>query len=283
MTDGGVPVLGKPPALDRVGAVQAPGHPPEFLLRGRQFPFGNRQQSLGVQADALFEPQLRLQALPAQAKRRAGSRRQVLFEVRDVALQRVRRFGRRIGQVAEQVEIVHVGKRLRQIRFDELQDAAHRLQADLDVDARRVLDVVARRLQEAGQLSQFRQDPPGAFGGRRIGEQRLADEGGSQHVAVVERVALPAAHLLQLVQARADVRRHDRMFHPLGRRQAVGGDLVQPPREARQGAHVILDGGPAEILQQIVVRVDAVERRVRRMGLVEERQVVVDEMVQRFR
>ena len=39
---------------------------------------------------------------------------------------------------------------------------------------------------------------------------------------------------------------------------------------------------PAEVLEQIVVRVDAVERRVRRMRLVEVAEQIVDEMRKRF-
>jgi hypothetical protein len=68
----------------------------------------------------------------------------------------------------------------------------------------------------------------------------------------------------------------------LDRRQAVRPDLVEPSREARQGAGLVLDGRAAQILEQIVVRVDAVECRVCRIGLVEVRKIVLDEVIQRL-
>ena len=89
---------------------------------------------------------------------------------------RVRRLGLRVGEIAEQMEIVDAGEGARQILVDELQRAAHRLDADLDVDAGRILDVVARGLDEPRRLAQLRQHAARAFRRRRVGEQDLRRE-----------------------------------------------------------------------------------------------------------
>ena len=94
------------------------------------------QQPVGVERDALVEPQLAVRTAAAEPEGAAGPGRQVRFQIFDVALDGLRRLGGRVGQVAQQVEVVEGGKRLRQIRFDELERAAERLQADLHEDAR---------------------------------------------------------------------------------------------------------------------------------------------------
>ena len=73
------------------------------------------------------------------------------------------------------------------------------------------------------------------------------------------------------------------MFDPLDRREAVEADVVQPPREAGKRAGLVLDGRPAQILEQIVVGVHAVKRRVRRVSLVKVRKIPLHEMNQRLR
>ena len=60
------------------------------------------------------------------------------------------------------------------------------------------------------------------------------------------------------------------------------GDLVQPPGEPGQRAGLRFEPAPAQVLEQVVVRVDAIECRRGRVDLVEVPQVVVDEMMQRF-
>ena len=52
-----------------------------------------------------------------------------------------------------------------------------RVDADLDEDARRVLDVVAGRLDEARHLAQLRQHPPGALGLGRVARRSPAPPG----------------------------------------------------------------------------------------------------------
>ena len=84
-----------------------------------------------------------------------------------------------------------LGERARQIVVDELQRAAHRLDADLDEDAGRILDVVARRLNQARRLPQLRQHAAGALGRRRVREQRLAGQARREDVGVELRVASP--------------------------------------------------------------------------------------------
>ena len=108
----------------------------ELLLRRPQLAPGNRQQLVHAERQPFLELQLPLELLAAQAERGAGARREVGLEVADVALQRVGRLGRRVGQVAEQVQVVHAREGARQVVLDEPEDAAQRLEADLGVDAR---------------------------------------------------------------------------------------------------------------------------------------------------
>ena len=101
--------------------------------------------------------------------------------------------------------------------------AAHRLDADLDEDAGRILDVVARRLNQARRLAQLRQHAARALGGRRVGEQRLAGEARREDVGVELRVALPGADVLELEHARPQVRGEHAVLEPLDRRSARRG------------------------------------------------------------
>ena len=55
-------------------------------------------------------------------------------------------------------------------------------------------------------------------------------------------------------------------------------DLVQPAKISGERARLAFDALLTEILEQIVVRMDAVQRRVRRMRLVEITEQVVDEV-----
>ena len=93
-----------------------------------------------------------------------------------IALDRRRRLGGRVGEVAEDVQIVERRERAREIRLDEPQDASPGLEAHLHVDSGALLDVVSRGLHESRHLSQLRDDPACPFGLRSIGKQRLARE-----------------------------------------------------------------------------------------------------------
>ena len=53
---------------------------------------------------------------------------------------------------------------------------------------------------------------------------------------------------------------------------------MQPPREAGERAQVRVEGGPAQILEEVVMQVDAVETGITWIDLVQVREVVVDEM-----
>ena len=73
------------------------------------------------------------------------------------------------------------------------------------------------------------------------------------------------------------------MLEPLDGRQRFGLDLVEATQIAGQRVDLALDRLAAQILQVIVVRVHAVERRVGRVRLVKIGEQIVDEMGQRFR
>src|SRR5262245_63934505 len=110
----------------------------------------------------------------------------------------MRRFRLRVGEIGEQVHVVDARERARQIVVDELLRAAEGLDADLDEYARRILDVVARGLDEARNLPQLREDAAGPIRRRRMREQRLAGQARRDDVSVKLRVLLPGPHLFEL-------------------------------------------------------------------------------------
>ena len=165
----------------------------------------------------------------------------VAFEVLDIAADRGGRLGRGVGEIAEQMQIAQIAERPRQIFVDEAQRAAHAFEADLDEDARRILDVVARGLDEARHLAKLRQDAPRPFGERRVVEQRLTGEAGRQDVGVMLRIPLPRTDLLEIEQrARGCWRRA-----PAARAARFGQtgriDRRQPPREPAKVPNLRLD------------------------------------------
>ena len=135
-------------------------------------------RSIGI-ADAFVELQLLLELSRPRRNERARLRRHFGFEVLDVRADRLRGFGLRVGQIAEQMQVVDARKRPRQLLVDELQRAAHRFDADLDEDAWRILDVVARRLNERAASAAASRAPGGPARRRRVREQRLPGEAGA--------------------------------------------------------------------------------------------------------
>jgi hypothetical protein len=73
------------------------------------------------------------------------------------------------------------------------------------------------------------------------------------------------------------------VFHLFDPSQALQVDLLQPAGEARERPDLGVDRRPRQVLEQVVVGMDAVERRIGGPCLVEVGEVVVDEMIQRFR
>ena len=96
-----------------------------------------------------------------------------MFEIVHVRPDRLARLGLRVGELAEQVQIVDLRQRARQVVVDERERSAHRLEADLDEDPRWVLDVVARRLNQPRRLAELREHAAGALVGGRVREQDL--------------------------------------------------------------------------------------------------------------
>jgi hypothetical protein len=72
------------------------------------------------------------------------------------------------------------------------------------------------------------------------------------------------------------------VFETFDGRQGLRVDLVQPAQIARQGMGLALHRMYAEIFEQIVVRVDTIERRVGRMRLVQVPKQIVDKMREWF-
>ncbi len=243
---------------------------------------GDGQQAIGAEREAFVEAELLLEPLAAQAERALAARREVGLEKLDVGGERGRRFGRRVGEVAEQVQVAEVAEGARQVVVDEAERAAQALEPDFDEDAGRILDVVARGLHQARDLAQLREDAARAFGERGIVEERLAGEAGGERVGEQLRAALPGADRLELEEPRADARLEGRTLEPLDIGQPRGVDGGQPPGEPAERADLRVNRGPAEVLEQVVVHVDAVEGGRRGVDLVEVRQVLVDEVRKGF-
>src|SRR5262249_11185100 len=145
----------------------------------------------------------------------------------------------------------------------ELQRASHRFDADLDEDAGRLLDVVARRLNKARRLAQLREDSARTLGRRGVREERLAGEARGDEIGVELRVPLPRPDDFELEHAGLEVRSQHPVLEAFDRRQRLLRDLVKPPEIARQRMRLAIDGVPTEVLEEVVVRVYAVQRRVR--------------------
>ena len=180
------------------------------------------------------------------------------------------------------MEIAEVAEGARQVVVDEPQRAAEALQAVFQVDARGILDVVARRLHQPGHLPQLGVHPAGALGERRVVEQHLPGEAGGQDLGVVLEALLPGPDLFELEQPRPDVRLQRGPLEPLGVGQPGGVNGRQAPGEPAEGADLAVDRLAAEVLDEIVVQVDTVERRGRGVDFVEVRQILVDEVRKGF-
>jgi len=68
------------------------------------------------------------------------------------------------------------------------------------------------------------------------------------------------------------------VLEPLGARQRLEVDLVEAPQVTGQRVRLALDPVAADVLEEIVMRMHAVQRRVRGMGLVKIAKQIVDEV-----
>ena len=180
------------------------------------------------------------------------------------------------------MQIIHRRERLRQIRLDKLQRSAKCLEADLDENARRILDVVPGGLHQSRRLSKLGQDTTGSFGRRRVSKDGLTRQAGRQCVRVDLRVVLPGPGLFELEHPRPDVVGHHGSFGFFGGRQAGGVNLLEPPKEAGQCADLRLDGGAAEVFEEVVMHVHTIQRRAGWMRLIQITKVVIDKVRKGF-
>ena len=180
------------------------------------------------------------------------------------------------------MEIAQIRKRPREIVVDEAERAAKALEPDLDENAGRILDVVARRLHQTRNLPQLGQDTTRALGERRVVEEGLAGEAGRQRVGEQLRAALPRAYLLELEHTGPDARLEGRALQPFDVGQPRRVDRRQAAGEAAERTDLRVNRRPTEVLEQVVVHVDAVERGRRGVDLVEVREVLVNEVGKGF-
>ena len=164
------------PGSHRVGAVHATGNRSKLLLRFAQLAQRDGEQPIGAERNAFIELQFAFEILAAQAERRLGPRGKICLQILDVVLDGMRRLGRRVGQISEDVKVVEARKGAREIGFDELEDAPPGFEADLDENPRALTNIVAGRLHEPRRLPELGHYAPGAVGLRGVVEQRLSGE-----------------------------------------------------------------------------------------------------------
>jgi hypothetical protein len=160
------------------------------------------------------------------------------------------------------VEIIEARKRAGQICLDEFQYAAPGFKADLDENPRALADVVARCLHEPRRLTQFRDYAPRAIRFRGVIEQCLARQTCPERIGIHLWIPFPAADGLQLVHSRLDIGADDWVLHLLGGRERRGIDLLKTAAEPGESANVRVDRRPTQVLEQIVMNVNAVRARL---------------------
>ena len=158
-------------------------------------------------------------------------------------------------------------------------DAAQRVEPDLDEDRGRLLDVLARRLDQARRLPQLRQDAAGAFLLGRVVENGLRREARGQRLGVELRIALPGPDVLELELASADVRRDNGVLDLLDLGQAVRRGIASRRREKPASALRCLSmAGRRKSSSRSSCLCTPSIVALARVRLVEVVQVVVDEM-----
>ena len=233
---------------------------PELFLHHRELALRDGQEPVCGQGDAFFEPQLLFEAVLAKPERASRLRPDIGFEILHVGANRLHRFLARIVEITQQVDVVDVGEGTRQVRVDKRHGAAPRVNANLDENGRRFLDVVACRLHQARYLPQLRKNTTGAIGFRCVAENGLRREARCQGVSVDVRITFPGANRFELELASANVRRHDLVFDLFFRGQVLDGNAVETTAKAREGAHVRVDRRSPVILDQVIVDVDPIHR-----------------------
>ena len=239
--------FGLRPDLERSAAVHASGERLKQFLGGVQLSGGDRQQTLDRQREAFVELYLLFESIAPEPESGAGPRRDVVLEIFDVGADGLRGLGLRVGEIAQEVQIVNVGEGAWQIVVDEREGALHRLDPDLDEDARRLLDVVARRLNDTRCLPQLRQHAAGALGGGGMSKKRLTGQAQRQDVGVELGIALPGADVLELEHPGTEMRADHPVLEPFGGRQAGLVDLVEAAEIPGESVRLGIDAVATEI------------------------------------
>ena len=207
----------------------------ELLLGRGQLAHRDGEQAVGVEGQPFVQPQLLLEPVASEPEVALAARGEVLLEILGVGADRGGRFHRRVGEVAKDVHVIEPRKGARQVLVDEALRTAHALEADLDEDAGRFLDVVAGGLHQPRHLPQLGDDPTGALRQRRIVEQRLTGEAGRDDVGVELGIAFPGPDPLEFEEPGADAVLERRPLDPLDVGQPPGVDGGEPAREAPRG------------------------------------------------
>lgn len=111
-----------------------------------------------------------------------------------------------------------------------------------------------------------------------MAEERLTGKARGEDVGVELRVAFPGPYGFELEHATAEVRAEHALVERFDRRQTRAIDLVEAAQVAGQRAALLVDAVTAQVLEQVIVRVHAVQRRVCRVRFVEIPKEVIDEM-----
>jgi hypothetical protein len=163
-----------------------------------KFSLSDGQQPIHGHRNALVQSQFLLEVFETETERRLGLGPHVVLEVVDVFADGLHRFRGCVSEIREQVQIVEVVKRSRQVGVDERHHTAQRIETHFHENRRRLLDVVASCLDQPRHLSQLRQNAPRAILFRGVIEDGLSGKARGHRVGVDLRTALPRPRAFEI-------------------------------------------------------------------------------------
>ena len=246
----------------RLRRIELPGDAREFGLIAAQVRHADVEQSLQRQVHHLFVLQLAPEDVGPETEVPLRARQQFLTLPGTEILEGGEHRGIAAGELALQRRILHAVKGQRQVVAEEADDSGKLLQRDLGEDARRILQVVPRDRQRRRHRALARDDQAQALGSRREAalHERIGAVGDGR--GVVARILFPGPDRAQREQLTAHVAQQQRAITLRVLRQARRVHRIETPFISLQRADLALHTRARQILQPIVVLVDAFMRGV---------------------
>ena len=246
----------------------------ELVLRLRQLAVGDLQQRIDRDVYALVVAQLRLVIFltDGEGRRRVGLR---LLQVLEVFGNRLGGDARRLLKLGLQPGVFDRREGFGQVVLHEVERPFEAFDADFQIDRRRVVDVAAGGVEEARHQFLFGNEVAQARIRRRVFERSDLQQRARQHVIIEAGVALVAANLLQLQQARLHVGGENLVVENVRQPEFERRDLLQPRLKFLDGGDLVADGRGAVIFEPPLPGVQAAGRRRRRVARVEVAEILL--------